>query len=69
MQNHLTTRELADLFGIKTWRIRRLFEAGDLPEPSRFAGRRAIPTKWIPRIVDALRERGWLPDDEVTCRG
>ena len=33
MQNHLTTRELADLLGSETWRIRRLFEAGDLPEP------------------------------------
>jgi hypothetical protein len=56
----LTTRELADLLGTETWRIRRLYEDGTLPEPDRFAGRRAIPGKTIPIIVDALRQRGWL---------
>ena len=64
MQDHLTTRKLADLLGVEVWRIRRLFETGELPEPDWFAGRRAIPSTWIPRVVDALRARGWLPDVE-----
>ena len=61
MSNVFTTRQLADLVGTRTWRVRRLFEDGTLPEPERFAGKRAIPGTMIPRIVDALRARGWLP--------
>jgi hypothetical protein len=61
MPNFLTTRELADLLGSETWRVRRLFEDGTLAEPPRFAGKRAVPREWIPEIVDALRARGWLP--------
>lgn len=61
MQDSSTTRELADFLGTEAWRIRRLFELGCLPEPPRFAGRRAIPRAWIPDVVEALRSRGWLP--------
>ncbi len=60
MPNIYTTREMADLLGTDEWRIRRLFEDGALPEPSRFAGKRAIPRELIPRIVDHLRQRGWI---------
>jgi hypothetical protein len=49
------------LYGVKTWQVRRLFESSRLPEPMRFAGKRAIPRELLPAIVDALRERGWLP--------
>ena len=64
MKTQLTTREMAELLGIATWRVQRLFEDGDLPEPSRFAGRRVITADRIPAIVDALRARGWLPNSE-----
>ena len=57
----LSTRDIADLLGSQTWRVRRLFEDGTLPEPGRLGGKRAIPSSMIPRIVDALRARGWLP--------
>ena len=66
MSGFLTTREVGDLLGTETWRVRRLFEDETLPEPGRFAGHRTIPSHWIPRIVDALRARGWLPEPEVT---
>jgi hypothetical protein len=56
----LSTRQVADVFGLAAWQIRRLFEDGDLPEPSRFAGKRAISRNDLPRIADALRHRGWL---------
>lgn len=56
-----TTREIAELLGVETWRVRRLFEDGSLDEPPRFAGKRAIGSATIPLIVDALRSRGWLP--------
>lgn len=60
-----TTRQLAELLGTDTWRVRRLFEDGTLPEPPRFGDRRAIPREMIPAICDALRSRGWLPATEA----
>ena len=60
MQDLFTTAEMAALLGTNTWRVRRLFEDGTLPEPPRFAGKRAIPRRSILPIADALRERGWL---------
>lgn len=60
MPDFYSTREMADLLGTLTWRVRRLYEDGTLPEPPRFAGNRAIPRQSIPAIVDALRDRCWL---------
>lgn len=61
MGRFYSTREVAEVLGTQTWRVRRLFEDGTLPEPGRFAGKRAIHGSAIPAIVDALRARGWLP--------
>jgi hypothetical protein len=63
-----STREVAEFLGTQTWRVRRLFEDGTLAEPARFAGKRAIPADLIPAIVDALRDRGWLPNDHEAAR-
>ncbi len=63
MSGSFSTGEMAELLGTDTWRVRRLFEDDTLLDPGRFAGRRAIPRAWIPRIVDALRARGWLPTE------
>jgi len=65
MPDFFSTREIASLLGIETWRVRRLFETGTIDEPPRFAGKRAIPRELIPPIVDALRDRGWLPAQSV----
>ena len=64
-----STGEVAEILGSETWRVRRLFEDGTLPEPVRLAGNRAIPSELIPQIVDCLRVRGWLPKsgEAVTC--
>lgn len=56
-----STADLARVLGTDEWRVRRLFEDGDLPETERFAGKRVIPGEMIPAVVDALRDRGWLP--------
>lgn len=67
-----TTKQIAELLGTDTWRVRRLFECGRLSEPPRFAGKRAIPRALIPDIVDALRERGWLnstPGTDTELKG
>ncbi len=60
MGNFYSTREVAEILGTKTWRVRRLFEDGTLPEPPRFAGRRAIPREMLPAIFGKLHDRGWL---------
>jgi len=65
MPAFFSTREVADLLGTETWRVRRLFEDGTLAEPGRFAGKRAIPRELIPAILDALRARGWMPAEVV----
>lgn len=57
----LSTRDVADLFDVDEWRVRRLFEDGTLPEPPRFAGRRVITGQVLASVVDALRSRNWLP--------
>lgn len=64
-----TTRQVADILGLAEWQVRRLYESGDLPEPGRFAGKRAISREEIPLIVDRCRARGWLPTPEgEPCR-
>jgi hypothetical protein len=67
MKTQFTTAELAKLLGTQTWRVRRLFEAGDLPEPPRLARARVIPGDMLPAVIDALRARDWLPDAEWTA--
>lgn len=63
MSNRLfSTGDVARMFNLDgVWRVQRLFEDRDLPEPPRFAGKRAIPGDMLPAIVDALRRRHWLP--------
>jgi len=58
---YITLGELGDTLGVQTWRIARVFELGMVPEPPRLGRRRLIPKEMIPDIVDALREKGWLP--------
>jgi hypothetical protein len=65
MSNFFSTREVADLLGTQTWKVRRLFESGELLELGRFAGKRAIPSNRIPEIVDVLRRHGWLEAEAV----
>jgi hypothetical protein len=71
MPTIFSTREVAELLGLprsETWRVRRLFEDGTLPEPGRFAGKRAIPRESVPRILDALRTRGWIKGAEEAVK-
>jgi len=64
MPRLFTTRDVAEILGIETWRVRRIFEDGTVPEPGWFGGRRAIPGSLIPIIIDALRRRNWLQTEE-----
>ncbi len=61
----LTTRDVAALLGVDEWRVRRVYEDGTLPEPSRLGGIRVLTGADLPAIIDALRDRGWLRAAEV----
>ncbi len=58
-----STRDLADWLGIEEWRVRRVFEARLVPEPPRVGRNRAIPVQMIPLVIEALRTKGWLPEE------
>ncbi|HUE70995.1 MAG TPA: hypothetical protein VMP01_08910 [Pirellulaceae bacterium] len=68
MAEALTTRQVAEEITrlvdcqIQEWQVRRLFESGTLPEPLKFGGKRQIARAQVPAIIDALRERGWMPE-------
>ena len=66
MNGIYTTREAAELLGVETWKVRRLFEDGTLPEPAKFGGKRAVPAALIPAIRAAMSARGWLAAQELT---
>lgn len=59
-----TTGDLARMFGVKLWKVARLFEDGLVAQPQRFRNYRLIPKKQIPAIEKALRKRGYLTDDK-----
>lgn len=61
----LTTKQAADLLGTQEWRIRRLFETGDVPEVERFAGKRIIDGKRLLAIIELLSTRNWISDQPV----
>jgi hypothetical protein len=64
--NFMTTREVAETISehhgcsVEEWQVRRLFEAGDLPAPPTFAGKRMLTPDDIPAIEAQMRMRGWL---------
>jgi len=66
MNKQFSTSDVAVMLEVPTWRVRRLYEDGTLPEPTRLAGRRIIRGDQIPAICDALRRRGWITQREVS---
>jgi DNA-binding transcriptional MerR regulator len=52
--------EAADLLGVQSWRLRRLFERGLLGEPERVGRTRVVRREQLPRIREALEKAGYL---------
>lgn len=59
MTQILSTADVATACHVPDWKIRRLFEDGNLPEPPRVSGRRVFDQSMIPQIIQALVQRGW----------
>ena len=68
MVTFLSTRQVAELVGVPTWRIRRLYESGILADPQRVGLTRLIPSDHVPSIRETLREHGWLPHAEEAAQ-
>ena len=57
----LTTREVGELLGQPTWRIRRVVDS--LKDVERFGGKRVVRRSALPKIFAELQKRGWLSED------
>jgi DNA-binding transcriptional MerR regulator len=55
---------VARRFGVPIWQLRRVFERGLLPEPSRVGAYRVIAREDLPLVEEALRKAGYLPRHE-----
>jgi hypothetical protein len=62
VKSEYTVGDLARRWGIEEWKIRRVFDCGDLPQPRRFGLYRIIPSEDVHALVEALKARGYLPE-------
>ena len=60
MPQFYSTREVADLFGVRTWQVRRLFESGELPEPVLLDYKRCLRTRDLSGRVPLLSRNARL---------
>ncbi len=59
----LTIGDAARHFGCSAWQVRRLFERGLLPPAPRIGAYRVIAAADLPRVEEALRAAGYLPQE------
>jgi hypothetical protein len=66
---YLTTSQVAALISrehappgksIADWQVRRVFNLGLLPQPTKAGLYRLIPASQVSEIVEIMRSRGWL---------
>ena len=65
MSTMLTIGDVARMYGLPVWKVRRLFERGLLPPASRIGAYRVFDESEIPVIEAALRQAGYLDLQEV----
>jgi DNA-binding transcriptional MerR regulator len=63
MSESLTTAEAGRILGVPTWRIRRVFTDGLLPEPRRCGMNRTIRKADLRRIERILRQSGAIGNE------
>jgi hypothetical protein len=49
---------------VAPWQVRRLFERHILPEPPRMGCYRVVLPEDMPRVREALRQAGYLPEED-----
>ncbi len=63
----LTLGVVARRLGCQLWQVRRLFERGILPEPTRVGTYRVVRATDLPVIARALRSVGYLPPEPAAA--
>lgn len=68
MSDHLTVGEVAKVYGVDAWRIRRIVDALDVEIP-RAGLYRLIPRAQLAAVAIELQRRGWLPkvEEATSC--
>ena len=57
----LTLGDVARRLGCRPWQVRRLYERGLLPEPTRVGTYRVVHHRDLAAVTAALRDAGYLP--------
>ncbi len=60
---------VADHFGVRPWQVRRVIQRGLLREPERVGTYRIFLPRDLRRVEAALREAGYLADEEAGVAG
>lgn len=60
IQQACSLGDLARRWRVQPWKIRRIFECGDLPEPPRVGRYRVFQQEDLPAILRALQQRGYV---------
>lgn len=63
IQQTFSLGDLSRRWKIPQWKIRRVFECGDLPEPFRIGRQRCIYLQDLPALIEALKKRGYVAED------
>ena len=58
----LTIGQAAERLGAQSWRLRRLYQRGLLPEPQWVGRSRVVNEDDLPQIRTALEKAGYLPE-------
>jgi len=65
MSTHLTVGQLAEMFGLPTWKVRRAVDSlgGDIPRAGMY---RMVPRARLGELAVALHARGWLSEPQAS---
>lgn len=62
-----TMGDIARRYGLATWQVRRLFQAGKLPPAARVGAYRVVSAADLPAVEAALVAAGYLARKEAAC--
>jgi hypothetical protein len=65
--DYVTIGGIARQHGLPGWKVRRLWERGQLPPAQRIGAYRVVPISELPRVEAALRAAGYLQQEGVAC--
>ena len=64
-RTHLTVGQIADIYAVPAWKIRRVVDSL-WPDISRIGQYRSVPRELLGMIAAELQRQGWLPMAQET---